>query len=141
MYCTIGQAAQKFGLTAHTLRYYDKEGLLPFVDRSEAGVRRFKEEDFEWLAVIVCLKNTGMPVKQIKQFMEWCRQGDKTIEKRLNLFVEQKKRVKEQIAFLNKHLDKINYKIRYYKTAAKHGTTDIYSKCRKGIEKVIKIKK
>lgn len=122
MYYTITQAAEKFGLTAHTLRYYDKEGLLPFVERTESGTRRFRETDFQGLSIITCLKNTGMPIKQIKQFMDWCQQGDKTIEKRLKMFTEQKKNIENQIAVLNKYMEKIDFKIWYYKTAAKHGT-------------------
>ncbi|MDR3244478.1 MAG: MerR family transcriptional regulator [Elusimicrobiota bacterium] len=139
---TISQAAQKYGMTAHTLRYYDKEGLLPFVDRTEAGIRSFKESDFEGLTIIVCLKDTGMPVKKIKQFMDWCQQGDKTIKKRLNLFVEQKKSVERQIAVLNKHKKKIKYKIWYYQTALKHGTTDIHKEkeCIKKVNKALKAK-
>ncbi|WP_424244224.1 DNA-binding transcriptional MerR regulator [Elusimicrobium posterum] len=121
MQYTIAQVAKKYGMTAHTLRYYDKEGLLPFVDRTESGIRSFKESDFEWLAIITCLKQTGMPVKQIREFIELCQKGESTIEKRLKIFEEQKKSIAQQMDVLNKHLDKINFKIWYYSTAKKHG--------------------
>lgn len=123
MYYTISQVAEKSGLTAHTLRYYDKEGLLPFVERSAAGIRRFKEIDLEWLGIINCLKETGLPVKEIKKFIDWCMEGDSALEQRYNVFVEQKKRVEAQIAVLNGHLEKIEYKMWYYKTALEAGTT------------------
>jgi DNA-binding transcriptional MerR regulator len=140
---TISEIAQKMGLTAYTLRYYDKEGLLPFVERSEGGIRKFTDEDLEWLAVINCLKETGMSVKEIKQFIEWCLDGEKTFKKRLNLFLEQKKKVEEQMAVLNKHMEKINYKIWYYQTAISKGieTAQKESKCCKEIKIGLKSKK
>lgn len=128
MYYTISQVAEKCGLTAHTLRYYDKEGLLPFVERSAAGIRKFKEADLEWLGIITCLKETGLPVKQIKQFIDWCLEGDDALAQRYNVFVEQKKSIEAQMAVLQKHLDKVNYKIWYYKTALEAGTTAVHKK-------------
>ena len=119
---TVAQAARRTGLSVHTLRYYDREGLLPFVDRSPAGYREFKENDFEWLAVIACLKSTGMHVKDIKQFIDWCAEGDCTLEKRLTLFKKQRENVERQIAELQKHREKLNHKIRYYELACRAGT-------------------
>lgn len=72
---TIAQAAQRCGLTVHTLRYYEKEGLLPYVERTAGGNRMFKEDDFKWLNTINCLKDTGMPIKKIKEFIDYCMQG------------------------------------------------------------------
>lgn len=126
MFYTIAQVAEKFGLTAHTLRYYDKEGLLRFVDRTSCGARRFKDEDFEWLAVITCLKDTGMQVKDIKTYIDWCFEGDCTIEQRLEMFCKQKEKVNAQIKELKRHLKKIEYKIWYYEEAKKAGTLSIH---------------
>lgn len=131
MYYTIAEAARKSGLTAHTLRYYDKEGLLPSVERSPTGIRRFREADLEWLAVISCLKNTGMPVKRIREFLEWCQEGDSRLQERLNIFLEQKKRVEQQIAELRRCEEKIDHKIRYYKTALEAGTEEIHKNRKK----------
>ena len=114
---TIGQVAEKVGLTAHTLRYYDKEGLLPFVERTESGVRRFKESDFEWLQIIDCLKATGMPIKDIRQFVDWVIQGDSTLDKRYAMFLERRKEAQQQMKELQKTLDTIEYKCAYYKKA------------------------
>lgn len=122
---TIAQAARRAGLTAHTLRYYDKEGLLPFVDRTPSGFRAFKESDFEWLSVITCLKSTGMPIRDIRQFINWCAQGDCTLADRLEMFKRQKSAVEQQIALLQKHMEKINHKIRYYELACEAGTEDV----------------
>lgn len=89
--------AKKMGVAPSTLRYYDKEGLLPFVERSGGGIRMFKDEDIEWLSIIECLKKTGMSIKEIKQFIDWCIEGDSTINKRLELIDRRRERVHEQI--------------------------------------------
>lgn len=119
---TIGQAAEKTGLTVSTLRYYEKEGLLPFVERTEGGQRVFRDSDFGWLSVIECLKHTGVPIREIKQYIDWCMEGDTTLQLRHDFFVRQKERTKAQIATYEQHLEKINYKIWYYEQALAAGT-------------------
>lgn len=89
---SIGQVAKKLGLTAHTLRYYDKEGLLPFVRKGSSGARVFEDEDVDWLIIIECLKGTGMQLKDIKKYMDLCQQGDATVGERLELFKRQKRK-------------------------------------------------
>lgn len=123
---SIAEVAKIFGVTTHTLRYYDKEGLMPYVERSPAGIRQFKESDFRWLKLINCLKESGVPVKKIKNFVDWCMQGDVTIEQRLHFMEEHKKYVEKQMEELENHLKVINHKIWYYKTAAQAGTTAIH---------------
>ena len=83
MIYTVGEMAQKLGVPASTLRYYDKEGLLPFVERSSGGIRMFRENDFEWLQVIRCMKKAGMSIKDIRQYIELSMQGNDTIDTRL----------------------------------------------------------
>lgn len=111
---TIKQAAEKMHLTAYTLRYYDKEGLLPFVERDSLGNRLFTENDIEWLGLICCLKNTGMPIRQIKKFIQGTLEGDHTLESRMEMLLEHRKDVLKQIEELNKNLEKINCKIEHY---------------------------
>lgn len=120
---TIGEAAARMHLSAPTLRYYDKEGLLPFVDRSESGIRVFKESDFEWLRLIECLKATGMPIRDIKQFIDWCLEGDATLPQRRDMFYERRRAVLKQMETLQATLDVIDYKCWYYDAAAKAGST------------------
>ena len=122
---TIGQAAQKMGLTAHTLRYYDKEGLLPFVAKSSSGLRIFADSDIEWLVMIECLKGTGMSLKDIKQYIDWFIEGDSTLELRLEMFKKQKAKLEEQMSLLKKHLEKIDFKIAYYTDAVAHGNINV----------------
>lgn len=126
MFYTVGEAAKKIGVAPSTLRYYDKEGLLPFVERSGGGIRMFKDEDFEWLRIIECLKETGMPIREIKKFVDWCIEGDSTIDMRLELINRQCSAVHEQMKELEKTLDTLNYKKWYYETAKKAGTCKVH---------------
>lgn len=128
MVYSIGQVAKKLGLSAHTLRYYDKEGLLPFVKKTSSGLRSFAETDVEWLIIIDCLKGTGMTLKDIKQYIDWYIQGDSTLEQRLNMFKQQKIKVAEQLAKLKEFQEKINYKIAYYTEAVNNGSDDVHKR-------------
>lgn len=126
MLYTIGEMAKIMNVAPSTLRYYDKEGLLPYVERSRGGIRMFKDEDRSWLAVLECLKKTGMPIKEIKRFMEWCVQGDQTIGQRLELIEHQRQAVQDQIAQLQETLHMLDYKCWYYRTARDAGTCSVH---------------
>ncbi|MBP3345425.1 MAG: MerR family transcriptional regulator [Alphaproteobacteria bacterium] len=126
---SIGQVAKKTGLTAHTLRYYEKEGLLPFVRKNGSGLRVFSDSDLGWLTLIECLKGTGMPLKGIKQYIDWYMAGDSTLPQRLEMFKEQKSRLLEQMAQLQKHMEKIDYKIAYYEEIIARGEQGIWERC------------
>lgn len=124
MHYTVGEMAKKLGVAPSTLRYYDKEGLLPFVARSEGGIRIFQDSDLEWLHIISCLKATGMQIKDIRAFIYLCMQGDETIDARLSLFQKRKDEAERQMAELQDALDTITFKCWYYETAKAAGTTD-----------------
>ena len=126
MLYTVGEMAKKIGVAPSTLRYYDKEGLLPFVERSYGGIRMFKDSDMESINIIECLKKTGMTIKEIKQFIDWCREGDSTIEDRLALIDRQRENVLKQMEQLYRTLDTLTYKHWYYETAKKAGTCDVH---------------
>ena len=85
---TIKDAAELLHVPPSTIRYYDKEGLLPFVARLESGYRLFSEDDMALLRVIECLKKTGMPIKEIRQFIDWLQEGDASLEKRSEMYVK-----------------------------------------------------
>lgn len=119
---TIGQVAKKMNLSISTLRYYDKEHILPAIKRNDTGVRLFDDSDIEALRVIECLKVSGMKLKDIKIFMQWCSEGDKTIKKRLNMFNQQERAINDQINRLNKALNMIKFKKWYYQTALNDNT-------------------
>ena len=124
MYYSIGQVAAKTGLTVHTLRYYEKEALLPFVRKSSSGLRMFSDNDLGWLSIIECLKETGMPLKGIKQYIDWFREGDSTLPQRLEMFKQQQLKILTQIEQFQKYLQKIDYKVRIYEEAVKLGSFD-----------------
>lgn len=126
MFYTVGEIAKKLNVAPSTLRYYDKEGLLPFVERSSGGIRMFKDEDMEWLEIIECLKKTGMSIKDIKIFIDWCVAGDSTIDKRLEIIEKQRETVEQQISEMIEHLNVLKYKTWYYETAKEAGSCDIH---------------
>ncbi|GHV70614.1 putative HTH-type transcriptional regulator [Spirochaetia bacterium] len=111
MYFSIKQVSEKTGLQPHVLRYYENEGLLPGVSRSRNGIRRYTEQDLEWINLICCLKNTGMSIKQMHDFVELSLAGDKTLKRRCDLLREHKKIVEAQIVEMNDHLQKVICKI------------------------------
>ena len=117
---TIGQVSKMFGLPISTLRYYDKEGLFPDMERS-SGIRRFGQRELEALRVIECLKKSGMEIKDIRQFMEWCAQGSSTYPQRRAMFIRQKESVEAEIARMNRVLDMLSFKCWYYEQAIKDG--------------------
>ncbi len=117
---TIGQVSELFGVPISTLRYYDREGLFPGLERT-SGIRRFGERELEALRVIECLKRSGMEIKDIKQFMLWCAQGKETYPERLELFRRQKAAVEAELHQLERTLDMLRFKCWYYEQALAQG--------------------
>ena len=125
MVYTVGEMARLLEVPASTLRYYDKEGLLPFVERSSGGIRMFRESDFEWLQVIGCMKKAGMSIKDIRQYIEMALQGDDTIDLRLSMFRRQQEELKRQMEELRHTMEMVDYKCWYYETAKQAGTVEV----------------
>ena len=126
---TVGEMARLLNVPASTLRYYDKEGLLPFVERSSGGIRMFKDSDYEWLQVIGCLKKAGMSIRDIRQYILLALQGDSTIDDRLAMFYAQRERLMEQMEQLRQTLDTLNYKCWFYEQAKEKGSTKAVPSC------------
>ena len=124
MVYTVGEMAKRMGVAASTLRYYDKEGLLPFVERSPGGIRLFRETDVEWLNVIGCLKSAGMSIGDIREYIRLAMQGDGTIDQRLALFKRQRETLLRQMAALQNTLDMLDYKCWFYEQAQAAGSID-----------------
>lgn len=120
---TIGQVSEMFNIPISTLRYYDKEGLFPDMER-QSGIRKFSEQEIEALRVIDCLKASGLEIKEIKQFMEWTKEGSRTFAQRKQLFETRKAAVEEEISQLQKTLDMLKYKCWYYDTAIADGSEE-----------------
>lgn len=120
---SIGQVAEMFGLPVSTLRYYDKQGLFPGMERS-SGVRRFSEAELEKLRVIQCLKETGMEIREIRQFMEWCADGPSTFPQRRALFESRKAYMEDVLRRMNRTLDMLKFKCWYYEQAMQDGSDE-----------------
>ena len=125
MLYTVGEMAKILGVPPSTLRYYDKEGLLPFVERSSGGIRMFTEKDHEWLKVIECLKQSGLSIKDIRSFIDMAMQGDEaSLKKRLTLFQARREAVKKQIEDMRETLELLEFKCWYYEQAVQDGTEE-----------------
>lgn len=118
---TIGELAEKMGLTTHTLRYYDEEGLLRHVKRAPNGRRIFTEKDVVMLNTIECLKKAGMSIHDIRQYIDWCDEGFDSVEKRYELFAKKEEEVLRQIADLQKVLATVQWKKNFYKQCLDDG--------------------
>ena len=124
----IGDISKMYGISQDTLRYYDKAGLLPFVKKNQAGRRIFNEDDLGYIEVIDCLKRSGIPVKEIAKFMDWCVEGDKTLPQRYAFMVEQEAVLEKKIHELQAQLDFLRWKKWYYQIANEAGTEKIFFK-------------
>lgn len=122
---SISEVAEKMKVTVPTLRYYDNMGLLQNLKKNKSGNRVFTQQDIETIRVIQYLKKSGMQLTEIREFMNWCQEGDTTIEKRLNLFKKQKKHVLSEMVRLQETLNLITYKEWYYTKALNDGTERI----------------
>lgn len=124
---SISQVAKMMGVTPSTLRYYDQEGLLPHIKRVN-GMRVFEDEDFRWLRVLNCLKNTKMPIKKIRKYVQLAQKGDETLQERYQLIQEQKEYILSQIQEYQYYLQEIEYKEWYYQQAIQAGSEESVKK-------------
>ncbi|WP_426454508.1 MerR family transcriptional regulator [Paenibacillus sp. S-38] len=111
---TIKEVTEITEIAAHTLRYYEKEGLLPHVKRNENGKRLYDEEDLSWIHFVTALRATGMPIAQIQKYVYLYKEGDSTISERKLMMLHHKKEIERSIGDLYFNLDKINYKLALY---------------------------
>ena len=135
---TVGEMAKILHVAPSTLRYYDKEGLLPHIQRQGAGIRRFDEQAVEALRVIECLKKSGMEIKDIQQFMIWCGEGASTYQQRLELFQRRRAEVEQELARLKKTLAMIDFKCWYYTQALATGSEDFTAAIPEGLPEEIR---
>jgi DNA-binding transcriptional MerR regulator len=109
------EAAEQSGFSLETLRYYERIGLLDGIDRAPSGHRRFRGEDLEWLGVLRCLRDTGMPIAQMRRYAELARCGDATLVERMNLLTEHELNVQAKIALLQAQQKHLWEKISWYR--------------------------
>ena len=120
---SIGQVSAMTNLPISTLRYYDKEGFFPNLEK-QSGIRRFSQAELDAIRMIECLKRSGLEIKDIRQFFEWVEEGPSTYPNRKAMFEARKKAVEEEMKQLEKTLDMLKFKCWYYEQAIKDGSED-----------------
>ena len=118
---TIAEAAERAGISAHTIRYYERAGLLAPIERTDSGHRRFAAEDIEWIVVITKLRATGMPIRRIREYAELVREGDGNELERLALLESHREEVLRRLDEVQQNLELVDYKIALYRNRLDRG--------------------
>ncbi|HBC91503.1 MAG TPA: MerR family transcriptional regulator [Pelotomaculum sp.] len=113
----IAEVSKKFNLSQDTLRYYERIGLIPGVNRNKSGIRDYTEEDCRWIEFIKCMRNAGLPIEILIEYVGLFQQGDETVEARKELLIEQRNQLVARIEDMRETLERLNYKIERYEQA------------------------
>lgn len=111
---TISEVSKQYDISTDTLRYYERIGLLPKVQRNKSGIRDYSKEDIGWIEFIKCMRDAGVSIEALIEYVALFQQGDDTILARKNILIDQRTKMEQKLKELNKCLDKLNYKINYY---------------------------
>ena len=120
---TIAEAAKEYDISADTLRYYERIGLLPAVHRTHGGIRDYNEADCRWVEFIKCMRSAGLSVEALTEYVMLAQKGDSTLEQRRQILIEQRERLKQRIEEFQKSLERLNFKISNYDTLMSSGGT------------------
>ena len=118
---TISEVSKKYGISQDTLRYYEKIGVIPPVNRNESGLRDYTEEDCGWVELAACMRSAGLPLDALTEYVRLSREGDTTIPERRQLLLEQKERLMIQLKAIQETLERLDYKISRYDKAMETG--------------------
>ena len=118
---TIKEVSEKYDISADTLRYYERIGMIPEVTRNANDIRNYQESDLGWVELAICMRSAGLPVEALIEYVKLFQQGDSTFAARLQLLQEQREKLEEQKAQLQAAMDKLDYKISRYEIAVKTG--------------------
>ena len=110
----IADVSKKYELSADTLRYYERIGLIPEVNRNKSGIRDYTEEDCRWVEFIKCMRNAGLPIEVLIEYVTLFQKGDETIQARKELLTEQRKQLIEKMEDMKKTMERLDYKIERY---------------------------
>lgn len=113
----IAEVSERYDLTVDTLRYYERIGLIPPVNRSDSGIRDYNELDIRWVEFIKCMRSAGLPIEVLSEYIRLVQAGDDTIEARKEILIEQREQLIERMNEMQKTLDKLNFKIDIYENA------------------------
>ena len=125
---TIAEVSKKVNLSAYTLRYYERIGLIPEVNRTESGIRNYTEEDLGCIEFSKCMRNAGMSIEALIEYIKLYKKGDVTLEARKQLLISQKDVIKERLEEIQNTFDRINYKIKNYEKLLVEREKDLLKK-------------
>lgn len=118
---TIKEVCEKYGISADTLRYYERVGVIPEVSRTKGGIRNFSEEDIKWVENAICMRNAGLPVEMLIDYVRLFQEGDGTFQARRDLLAEARQDIQEEMDKLRETAQLLDYKISRYEEALKTG--------------------
>ena len=121
---SVKETAEIVGLTEHTIRFYTDKGLVPNVTRDRNNNRLFDEESINWLTGVKYLKECGMSIEAIKDYVDLCLEGNSTIEQRYQIVLRQKTVAEEQLRSAQERIEYLNAKIAFYQDIMEHNTPD-----------------
>lgn len=125
---TISEVSRKYNITADTIRYYEKEGLIPAVPRDKNGIRDFAENSCGWIEFIKCMRSAGLEIETLKRYVSLFRQGTATVKERKILLIEQREKLLKKQENIKATLDRLNYKIEKYEEIEKGKLKDFTEK-------------
>jgi MerR family transcriptional regulator, aldehyde-responsive regulator len=114
IFMTIAEVSQKYDITADTLRYYERIGLIPHVNRNSSGIREFTEEDCNWVQFIKCMRSAGLSIEVLAEYVTMFQQGNSTIKARKELLIEQRRHLAKRIQEMQETLERLDRKIDGY---------------------------
>ena len=118
---TIKEVSEKYDISQDTLRYYERIGLIPAVTRTSGGIRNYQDSDLGWVENAICMRNAGVPIEALIEYVRLYQMGDSTIEARKQLLEEQYEILQEQKQQIEITMERLNYKISRYKVAMETG--------------------
>ena len=122
---TIAEVSEKYQISADTLRYYEKEGLIPYISRSEGGVRNYTQEDCARIGFVKCMRSAGLSIEVLKQYFELFAKGKRTLKARRDLLATEREKLKDRMTELQDTLKRLDYKISVYAKALKSKTKEL----------------
>lgn len=124
---TVKDVAKIMNISAYTIRYYDNEGLIPFVSRTQSNIRMFSDSDLSWFKIVHCLRATDLSIKDIKTYINLCLKGNKTIPQRAKIIFNQEKKLKKHLKELQEQMKVLQRKKKYYNDLLKNKSDDIWN--------------
>lgn len=118
---TIAEVSKRYDISADTLRYYERIGLIPRVERTKSGIRNYTEDSCSWIGLVKCMRSAGIPIESLIEYCALTLEGDSTISARKELLVDEREKLVAKIEDMRSTLERLNMKISRYEAAEKTG--------------------